>query len=60
MSFPLIAAKDRLDTFGDWKDGSWKEEFPKVWAYVQLLESEEGYKRSVQKIREIDGESSVL
>lgn len=55
ISFPLIAAKDRFDQLGQWEGGSWKKECPKVWDYVQSLEAEEGYKRSVEKIKEIDG-----
>ncbi|WAO90991.1 Hypothetical protein NCS54_00844000 [Fusarium falciforme] len=42
MSFPLIAAQGKLDEFGSWEGGSWREEFPKVAAYVKRLETEEG------------------
>ncbi|KAF4449853.1 hypothetical protein F53441_6933 [Fusarium austroafricanum] len=59
LSFPLIAAKDGLDKFGTFENGSWKLEFPKVAAYVDLIENEEGYKKSVEKIIEIDGEFSA-
>ncbi|KAI8666613.1 hypothetical protein NCS57_00887000 [Fusarium keratoplasticum] len=55
MSFPLIAAQGKLDEFGSWEGGSWREEFPKVAAYVKRLEAEEGYVRSVEKVKEIDG-----
>ena len=55
MSFPLIAAKDRLDDMGSWDQGSWRKAYPRVSTYVDLLENEEGYKRSVKKIEEIDG-----
>lgn len=55
MSFPLIAAKGRLDELGPWKDGSWLKEFPRVAEYVELLESQEGYKRAVKKIEELEG-----
>lgn len=58
MSFPLIAGSARFDTLGTWKGGSWKNEFPKVWEYVQLLQASEGYKRSVEKIEAIDGKFS--
>ncbi|KAF7545927.1 hypothetical protein G7046_g9451 [Stylonectria norvegica] len=56
MSFPLIAAKDRFDDLGAWEGGSWKKQFPRVYEYVQLLENDEGYKRGVEKIKEIDGD----
>lgn len=56
MSFPLIAAQARLDDFGSWEGGrSWRDEFPKVAAYVKRLEAEEGYVRSAEKVKEIEG-----
>ncbi|EWG49815.1 hypothetical protein FVEG_09203 [Fusarium verticillioides 7600] len=59
LSFPLIAAKEDLDNFGSFENGSWKSEFPKVAEYIELIENEEGYKKSVEKIVEIDGEFSA-
>lgn len=47
MSFPLIAAKGRA--------GLTKEKYPKLWAYVDKLEAEPGYKKAAEKIIEIDG-----
>ncbi|KAM0241449.1 hypothetical protein ACHAP5_007566 [Fusarium lateritium] len=55
VSFPLIAAEPTLDNFGTFEGGSWKEEFPKVAAYVEMIQNEPGYKKSVEKIIEIDG-----
>ncbi|KAM5353803.1 hypothetical protein ACJ41O_000453 [Fusarium nematophilum] len=61
MSFPLIAAQSRLDGFGSWEGGSWRDEFPRVAAYVKKLEAEEGYVRSVEKVQEFESRvSSVL
>lgn len=48
MSFPLVAAKQRA--------GLTKESYPELFEYVQRLEGEEGYKRAVEKIVEIEGE----
>ena len=47
LSFPLIAGKGRT--------GLTKEKYPKLWAYVETLEQEPGYKKSIEKIVEIDG-----
>ena len=47
LSFPLIAGKGRT--------GLTKEKYPKLWAYVEALEQEPGYKKSIEKIVEIDG-----
>ncbi|CAM1510352.1 Fc.00g006870.m01.CDS01 [Cosmosporella sp. VM-42] len=55
MSFPLIAAKSRFDEFGEWEGGSWKKEFPKVYAFVETMEAEPGYIKSVEKIKKMDG-----
>ncbi|KAG6023248.1 hypothetical protein E4U35_007140 [Claviceps purpurea] len=55
MSFPLIAGAGRFDAMTSWKGGSWKKEFPKVAEYVQRLQEEPGYKRSVEKIEAMDG-----
>lgn len=59
MSFPLIAAKDRWDDMGTWEGGSWTKAHPRVLEYVERLESEEGYRRSVEKIEAIDGKFSA-
>jgi glutathione S-transferase len=55
MSFPVIAGSGRFDEMGHFEGGSWRTAFPKLAEYVKLLESEEGYKRSVEKIEAIDG-----
>lgn len=47
MSFPIGAAKGRTRFT--------KERYPKLWAYSNLLESRESYKKAVQKIIEVDG-----
>ena len=47
MSFPLGAAKGRA--------GFSKEKHPKLWAYVERLESREAYKKAVQKIIDVEG-----
>lgn len=49
MSFPLIAAKSRKKFE--------KAQFPKLAAYTESLESQEGYQASVKKIEEVSGET---
>ncbi|KAL4806721.1 glutathione S-transferase [Aspergillus unguis] len=46
MSFPLIAANTRLPL---------KDQYPHLGKYVQELEKQEGYKRAVAKIEQVDG-----
>lgn len=55
LSYALIAAQDRFDGMGDWPGGSAKAAHPRVFEYIERLTQEPGYKRSVDKIREIDG-----
>lgn len=52
MSFPLMAAKKRekFDT----------EKYPKMTAYVGVLEAEEVYQRSIMKAEEATGEEYVV
>ncbi|EXJ83550.1 glutathione S-transferase [Capronia coronata CBS 617.96] len=47
LSFPLEAGTSR--------SGFSREQYPKVWAYVDRLHEREAYQRSVQKIIEIEG-----
>lgn len=45
MSFPLIAGQKKID----------RAKYPKLIAYVEMLESHEGYLKSVEKIEDISG-----
>lgn len=46
MSFPVIAASLRIP---------FKDKYPHLQAYVETLEKEEGYRRAVAKVEEVDG-----
>ncbi|KAI1448248.1 glutathione S-transferase [Annulohypoxylon stygium] len=59
ISFGLIAAKDRFETFGAWEAGGPKQLFPKVFAYIDRLESHPGYKKSIEKVKEIDSSLGI-
>ena len=52
MSFPLGAARGRLPAFT-------KEQFPKLWEYVDRLEGRAAYKKAVDKIVEIEGQYEI-
>ncbi|KAI0180825.1 putative glutathione S-transferase [Hypoxylon sp. FL1284] len=60
ISFSLISAKDQFETFGTWEGGGPKALFPKVFAYIDRLESHPGYQRSIQKVKEIDSSMSIM
>ncbi|KAI1504283.1 glutathione S-transferase [Biscogniauxia marginata] len=59
LSFGLIAAKDRFEAFGTWEAGGPKALFPNVFAYIDRLASHPGYKRSAEKIKEIDSSFGI-
>lgn len=40
---------------GQWEGGSWKKEFPRVLEYIEMLENEEGYKKSTEFVKKLDG-----
>lgn len=48
LSFPLGAARESRLLLT-------QEKYPKLWAYVDRLEAEQGFKKSIQKTIEIDG-----
>ncbi|KAH7418239.1 hypothetical protein BKA64DRAFT_653991 [Cadophora sp. MPI-SDFR-AT-0126] len=47
LSFPLLAGRSRT--------GLTKEKYPKLYDYIDMIEAESGYKKSVAKIVEIEG-----
>ncbi|KAI1187014.1 hypothetical protein F5B17DRAFT_401284 [Nemania serpens] len=59
ISFGLISAKDRVQDFGTWPAGGPRALYPKVYAYIERLESQPGYKRSIEKIKEIDSSLGI-
>ena len=54
LSFGLITGREKVATLGNWGGRSPRELFPKLFAYIDRLETHPGYKRSVQKVKEID------
>ena len=48
LSFPLAAGQSR--------SGFSREDYPRVWAYIDRLHEREAYQRAVQKIVDIEGE----
>ncbi|KAK7736218.1 bifunctional glutathione transferase/peroxidase [Cytospora paraplurivora] len=55
MSYPLLAGRSAFDGLGEFAKGTAKESFPKVYAYMERLEAQEGWKRAVQKTKDFDG-----
>ncbi|KAK4146251.1 uncharacterized protein C8A04DRAFT_10006 [Dichotomopilus funicola] len=61
LSYPLIAGRDgAFDGIGKWEKGSFAATYPKLHAYTGRLAEEPGWKRSVEKIREIEGDFGIL
>ncbi|KAI1267288.1 hypothetical protein F5Y18DRAFT_415981 [Xylariaceae sp. FL1019] len=59
ISFALISAKDKIAEFGTWPAGSPKATFPKLYEYIARLESHPGYKKSVEKVKQIDSSLGI-
>ncbi|KAI0437100.1 putative glutathione S-transferase [Xylaria telfairii] len=59
ISFGLVSVKDRLEEYGSWPAGGPKTVYPKLFAYIARLESQTGYKRSIEKIKEIDSSLGI-
>lgn len=60
LSFGLLAAKDKFETFGTWEGDGPKALFPKVFAYIDRLESHPGYQKSIQTVKEIDSSMGIM
>jgi glutathione S-transferase len=61
LSYPLISGKSGpFDSIGAWEKGSFKETFPKLHAYSERLANESGWKKSVDKIKEMEGSFTIL
>ena len=54
LSFGLITGREKVASLGDWGGRAPRDLFPKLYAYIDRLETHPGYKRSVQKVKEID------
>lgn len=59
ISFGLVSVKEKVAEFGSWPAGGPRTVYPKLYAYIERLESEPGYKRSVEKIKQIDSSLGV-
>ncbi|KAI8947346.1 hypothetical protein F4801DRAFT_561185 [Xylaria longipes] len=59
ISFGLVSVKDNLAELGSWPAGGPQTVYPKLFAYIARLESEPGYKRSIEKIKEIDSSLGI-
>ncbi|KAI3337609.1 hypothetical protein HD806DRAFT_477112 [Xylariaceae sp. AK1471] len=59
LSFGLVSAKDKVASYGSWPAGGPRALFPKLYGYIDRLESEPGYKRSVEKIKQIDSSLGI-
>jgi glutathione S-transferase len=56
MSYALLSSQKQYDEMGQWEKGTARETYPKTFAYIDLIAEEPGYKKSTEKIREIEGE----
>ncbi|KEY67331.1 hypothetical protein S7711_04582 [Stachybotrys chartarum IBT 7711] len=59
IAYPLIAGKELLDTTGEFEGGSWTREFPLLGKYTENMMVEEGYRKSQEKVKELDQQSKA-
>lgn len=60
LSYPLLAAQSNLDKMGHWEKGSARQTYPIVFAYMDRLEAQPGWKRAIEKTKEIDDGKFML
>ncbi|KAK7967016.1 uncharacterized protein PG986_001293 [Apiospora aurea] len=58
LAFGLVTAKGQFGTFGRWEQSPEKQ-YPKLWAWMDRMEKEPGYQKSVAKIKEIDSSYGI-
>lgn len=58
VSFALITYQSRFQDMGTWEQSP-ETMFPKLWAYINRMNEHPGYKRSAEKIKEIDDSFGV-
>ena len=54
MSYHLVSARARLAKL-DMGDGKLADRYPNLWAYVELLQEEAGYKKAAAKVEKMAG-----
>ncbi|KAI0199948.1 hypothetical protein F4808DRAFT_430887 [Astrocystis sublimbata] len=59
VSFGLVSVKDKLNEMGSWPEGGPQTVYPKLFAYIERLMAQPGYKRSVEKINAIDSSLGI-
>ncbi|KAI0118622.1 hypothetical protein GGR51DRAFT_497100 [Nemania sp. FL0031] len=59
ISFGLVSVKDKAKDFGSWPAGGPRAAYPKLYAYIDRLELEPGYKKAVEKIKGIDSSLEI-
>jgi glutathione S-transferase len=58
LSFALITYQSQFEALGKW-DTPPEKLYPKLWAYISRMDSHPGYKKSAEKIKEIDASYTV-
>ncbi|KAK7953645.1 Glutathione S-transferase 1 [Apiospora saccharicola] len=58
LAFGLVTGKDQFSSFGRWEQPPEKQ-YPKLWAWMDRMEKEPGYEKSVEKIKTIDSSYGV-
>ncbi|KAK0646492.1 hypothetical protein B0T16DRAFT_163070 [Cercophora newfieldiana] len=62
LTYPFLGGLkvNAFNDMGAWEKGSFEDTFPKLQAYMLRLSEEEGWKRSVEKIKKIEGSFEIM
>lgn len=62
LAYPIVALKTvgNFDAMAEWEKGTFAETYPKLWEYMERIQQDPAWQRSVEKIKEVEGKFSIL
>ncbi|OIW33750.1 hypothetical protein CONLIGDRAFT_628661 [Coniochaeta ligniaria NRRL 30616] len=62
LAYPIVGIKTggTIDNMAEWDKGTFPETYPKLWEYMERIQQDPAWQRSVDKIKEIEGKFSLL
>lgn len=62
LAYPIVALKTvgNFDAMAEWEKGTFPETYPKLWEYMERIQQDPAWQRSVEKIKEVEGKFSIL
>lgn len=62
LAYVIVALKTvgNVDDMAQWEKGTFPETYPKLWEYMDRIQQDPAWQRSVDKIKEIEGNFKIL